>query len=106
MPHDLPVTAIAAPVTTGQVHPQGEPVSPPAPAPGPQGHALPNPSLRLDSGLGMVVLEFRDDKGDVTGSIPSQRVLDAYRSHATPVPGAPEEKAAPPDAATAPGRFA
>ena len=42
---------------------------------------FPNPTLRLDSSLGMVVLEFHDDAGEVTRSIPSQRQLDAYRNN-------------------------
>lgn len=37
--------------------------------------------MRLDHGLGMVVIEFRDPGGEVTRSIPSQRQIDAYRSH-------------------------
>jgi len=49
-----------------------------ASAPGPH----PNPSLRLDAGLGMVVLEFRDDTGTVKNTIPSQRILDSYRAQA------------------------
>ena len=50
--------------------------------------ALPNPSLRLDASLGMVVIEFRDALGEVINSLPNQRLLDAYRSHTTPLPGA------------------
>lgn len=80
---------------------------PPAPqaqvtATGPQ---FPNPSLRLDHGLGMVVIEFRDPGGQVTRSIPSQRQIDAYRSHqidtlpgthaAEPAPQATEDAPAP-----------
>ncbi len=42
--------------------------------------ALPNPVLRLDSALGMVVIEFRNDSGAVTRTIPSQQQLDAYRT--------------------------
>ena len=40
---------------------------------------MPNPQLRLDAALGLVVIEFRDESGTVTTSIPSQRQLDAYR---------------------------
>lgn len=40
-----------------------------------------NPSLRLDAALGLVVIEFRDDGGAITSSIPSQRQLEAYRAH-------------------------
>jgi hypothetical protein len=38
-----------------------------------------NPVLRLDEGLGLVVIEFHNDSGVITTSIPSQRQLAAYR---------------------------
>ncbi len=41
--------------------------------------AMPNPTLRLDMTLGMVVIEFHNSAGSVTDSIPGQRQLDAYR---------------------------
>jgi hypothetical protein len=41
---------------------------------------MPNPSLRLDAGLALVVIEFRDDSGQVRDTIPTQAQLDAYRS--------------------------
>lgn len=73
------------------------------PAPPQAGPQFPNPSLRLDHGLGMVVIEFRDPGGEVTRSIPSQRQIDAYRSHQVdtlpgthpPEPPAPEEAPVP-----------
>jgi hypothetical protein len=40
---------------------------------------IPNPSLRLDPVLGLVVIEFRSDTGAVARSIPSQRQLEAYQ---------------------------
>jgi len=42
---------------------------------------LPNPQLRLDAALGLVVLEFRD-LGGQSRTIPTERELDAYRSSA------------------------
>ena len=42
--------------------------------------ALPNPALRLDPALALVVIEFRDDSGVVRNSIPTQQQLAAYRS--------------------------
>ena len=78
---------------------------PPAPqalvaVPGPQ---FPNPSLRLDHGLGMVVIEFRDPGGQVTRSIPSQRQIDAYRSHQIDaLPGTHAAEPAPQDTGDAP----
>ena len=38
-----------------------------------------NPTLRLDAALGLVVIEFRNESGAVTRSIPSQRQLQAYQ---------------------------
>jgi hypothetical protein len=38
-----------------------------------------NPTLRLDAVLGLVVIEFRNQSGAVTTSIPSQRQLQAYQ---------------------------
>ena len=47
----------------------------------------PNPSYRLDSALGIVVMEFRSAGGDVR-SLPTRQQLDAYmrslESGATP----------------------
>ncbi len=43
---------------------------------------LPNPSIRMDPALGIVVLEFRDQRGAVR-SIPTERELEAYRAAAT-----------------------
>jgi hypothetical protein len=50
---------------------------------------LVNPSLHVDLALNLVVLEFVDDKGDVTNSIPSAKQLKAYQDQAEgpPVPG-------------------
>ena len=51
---------------------------------------FPNPSLRLDPALGIVVLEFRSNTGAVTTSIPSERQLQAYQrwdaTHFGPIP--------------------
>jgi hypothetical protein len=57
--------------------PPGEAVAIPAAGP-----ALPNPALRLDPGLGIVVLEFRSAHGPRAETIPTRRELDAYRSAA------------------------
>ncbi len=67
---------------------------------------IPNPKLRLDSSLGMVVLEFRGTSGEVANTIPSSRIIEAYRAAAlsdTPLPvGVPERiEAAPLPAAPA-----
>jgi len=50
----------------------------------------PNPSLQLDPALGLVVIEFRNDAGAVTTSIPSERQIQAYQrwaaTHIGPAP--------------------
>jgi hypothetical protein len=46
-----------------------------------------NPSLRLDAALGLVVIEFRDDSGALTSTIPSERQIEAYRAHQEALPG-------------------
>lgn len=40
----------------------------------------PNPSLRVDPSLNIVVLEFRDAAGEVRRSIPTERELATYRA--------------------------
>jgi hypothetical protein len=62
-----------------------EPRQPP-PAP-----LLPNPRIRIDTELSLVVLEFRDDGAEVSRTIPSPREIDAYRAGAEEMPGAPRE---------------
>lgn len=49
-------------------------------APPPAAPATPNPRLRLDGSLGMVVIEFRDQVGDVSNTIPTPRQIAAYRA--------------------------
>jgi hypothetical protein len=58
-------------------------ITPPEPPPAPTPSTpwqLPNPRLRLDPTLGLVVLEFHNDtNGAVTRTIPSQSQLEAYQ---------------------------
>ena len=51
----------------------------PAGAPAPM---LPNPRLRIDAALNIVVLEFRDDGGQVSRTLPSAQEIKAYRDGA------------------------
>lgn len=53
-----------------------------------------NPSFSFDPTVGIVVIDFHDDKGTVTSSIPSQRLLEAYREHLKSPPG--EQPVTPP----------
>lgn len=67
-------------------------------APPPAAPATPNPRLRLDGSLGMVVIEFRDAVGDVANTIPTPRQIAAYRAAAksdAPVPVGIAERPAP-----------
>lgn len=62
----------------------------------------PNPRLRLDAPLGMVVIEFRDAGGDVANTIPTPRQIAAYRAAVVsdaPVPVGIRERQAPTPAA-------
>ena len=40
---------------------------------------LPNPRLRIDAALNIVVLEFRDDTGEISRTLPSAQEIKAYR---------------------------
>jgi hypothetical protein len=81
MPSDLTVPRVAAATAVSGERPPALTARPQA-ADGvaPAGSTLPNPTLRLDAGLAMVVIEFRDESGAVRSSIPSQQQLDAYRA--------------------------
>lgn len=54
-----------------------------------------NPTLRLEPALGLVVIEFRDESGTITTSIPSQRQIEAYQRWAQTHAGASPEQGAP-----------
>lgn len=83
MPNDLVVRPIP-PVLPQPLATRG---AAPAPAAAPSANALPNPTMRLDPALGLVVVEFRNQAGDVTTSIPGPRQLDAYRTARDSAPG-------------------
>ena len=91
MPSDLSVSAVAPPVPVTGRSPQS--AQPPHPHPGAE-RTLPNPSLRLEPELGLVVIEFRNDSGTIEASYPSERQLAAYRAHALDNGGALEGAAA------------
>jgi hypothetical protein len=46
-----------------------------------------NPSYRFDPTVGLVVIEFHNSQGTLSNSIPSQRQLQAYRTHLETPPG-------------------
>jgi len=63
----------------------------------------PNPSLRVDPALNIVVLEFRSANGDVVRSMPTERELANYRA-AIRRGDQPEGRPAPQDAEAPPAR--
>jgi hypothetical protein len=71
----LPVRAAMAPKSATQVRDPaaGPPTQIPAEPP------PPNPSLRLEPILGVVVMEFRNGSDRVQRSVPSEPELQAYR---------------------------
>jgi hypothetical protein len=70
----LPVGAAAAPRPAAPALQPAPEVPRPATVPPP-----PNPSLRLDPALGVVVMEFRNGSDHVQRSMPSEPELQAYR---------------------------
>lgn len=104
MSHDLTIPAIQAPTTLDPPARQARPArGTDAPATS-SASASPyvNPTLRLDAELGLVVMEFRDDSGALTSTIPSERQIEAYRAHQDPVHQARSGEAGSAEAGSAP----
>ncbi len=70
--------------------------APPAAVPGAAEGVGPNPALRFDPMIGLLVLEFRDQRGE-SRTIPTERELQAYRTAARPLPGDAREAPAAPE---------
>jgi hypothetical protein len=107
MSTDISVQAVA--VTSagsdGVVQPKVAASGPPPPAePAPAVSPVINPTLRLEPALGLVVIEFRNDSGTVTTSIPSQRQIEAYQRWETSQlgPAPPGQRGQPARASTNP----
>jgi len=82
MPNEISIGSVAAAsgASENAMEPDTRPPTPPSRGPPTATAApLPNPQLRLDPALGLVVIEFRDANGIITTSIPTQRQLHAYR---------------------------
>jgi hypothetical protein len=78
MPNDISISTVAAmPVGSAPVTLQSTPAVEPAQAP--PAPPVVNPTLRLDAALGLVVIEFRNESGAITSSIPSERQLHEYQ---------------------------
>jgi hypothetical protein len=75
--HAIPALGAALPLASGHA-PSQPAAATPAAAPA---AAVPEPSprMRLDPALGLVVLEFRNDRGEVVQTLPDARQLAAYR---------------------------
>jgi hypothetical protein len=89
MPSDLSVKAVGPVLGASEnpAEPKPEKFTPPAQAPpAPSAVLVANPSFRFDPTSGLVVIEFHDEAGDVTTSIPTLRQLEAYRIWGQPVP--------------------
>ncbi len=84
MPNELTIPAVQSAAASGQAPARAKVSATATPA-----HVQPfnNPSLRLDPALGLVVIEFRNESGAVTRSIPSQQQMDAYKQHEQTPPG-------------------
>lgn len=76
-----PIGPLAAPFfPTRASSPEARSTETPPPATTePQAPIGPNPRLRLDPGLGVVVLEFVDAADAVVRSLPNEQELRAYR---------------------------
>ena len=97
MPNDLSIQAVSPLRGAGDTAvPQREAASAPVPAPEAAKPAklYANPDFHFDAAAGLVVIEFRNDTGTVTDTIPTQRQLDAYRSHQD-TPGEPTPPKSP-----------
>jgi hypothetical protein len=82
MPTDLTISSAGAPVASPDRARSSQPAASAtfkAIAPGPP---PPSPTLRFDPSLGILVIEFHNDAGQVSNSIPTQRQLEAYRTRA------------------------
>lgn len=90
MPSDLSVKAVGPVLGSSEnpAQPKPETFTPPATAPPTAPAAIvANPTLRFDVATGLVVIEFRDQTGTITTSIPTLRQLEAYRQWGQTSPG-------------------
>lgn len=88
-----PASKAPAPAAAAAAAVLAAPAAPPVPSP-----LFPNPALRIDPALGIVVMEVKDASGKVEDSFPTARQLNAYRDGSLPVPLS-SGGSAPPDPA-------
>jgi hypothetical protein len=101
MPNDWTIAGVGAPTGPPVAdRPQAKPET--RIEPSGSASALPNPTLRLDASLGIVVIEFRNNVGEVANSIPTQQQLEMYRLAAAKKGQGTDEPAATDKSAPAP----
>lgn len=81
MPNDMTISAVQAVTTNPDPSLARSPGSKRADPPPTASSPYVNPTLRLNAELGLVVMEFRDESGALTATIPSERQIEAYRTH-------------------------
>ncbi len=103
MPNDLTIGRVALPTPPPSPSPPHPSVAATHEPALPSSGGNPNPTLRLDATLGIVVIEFFNGSGAVTTSIPSQQQLRAYQEHSDrqAAPGAGSPSTPSPSAAAA-----
>jgi hypothetical protein len=106
MPNDLNIQAVTATALGNESVGSGKPTTVAAAASAdvvkqPAQPTL-NPTMQLDSALGVVVLEFLNSAGTVTSSIPSQQQLNAYRQWQNEPVGPAPQLGTPSGASAAP----
>jgi hypothetical protein len=81
MPNDLSIQALAQPNTRSDVAAPAKVAATAAPTEQsvPAAAAAPNPTLKLNAALGLVVIEFRNSAGAVVSSIPTSKQIQAYQ---------------------------
>lgn len=80
MPNDWTIAGVGPPAAGPPVADRAQAKPEARVEPAGSASALPNPTLRLDASLGIVVIEFRNNAGEVANSIPTQQQLEIYRA--------------------------
>jgi hypothetical protein len=82
MPTDLTISSAGTPVTSPDRARSNQPAPSATFEANTSGPPPPSPTLRFNASLGILVIEFHNDAGQVANSIPTQRQLEAYRTRA------------------------
>jgi len=79
MPNDLTISGIGTPVASPSGVQSCQPGSTTTSDPKASGAPATTTALRVDGVLGILVIEFLNEAGEVSSSIPTQRQLEAYQ---------------------------